>query len=139
MSSPTFAFLTDEWILAARALRDEYADRIPAPPAEVRLNVVVTDSPHHDTPILGHIDTSSGDIIIDSGHLDSVDLTVTVDYQTAKAAFVSRDPQVVMASFLGGKILVEGDVMKLMVLQSAQPSGDAVEMYQRLDAFTTKD
>ena len=45
----------------------------------------------------------------------------------------------VMASFLGGKILVEGDVMKLMVLQSAQPPGDAVEMYQRLDAFTTKD
>ncbi len=44
-----------------------------------------------------------------------------------------------MQSFLSGKILVEGDVMKLMVLQSAQPSADAVEMYERLDALTARD
>ncbi len=139
MSSPTYPFLSDGWITAARALRAEYEGRIPEPPAAVRLNTIVTDSPHHDGPLDGHIDTTRGEIIIDEGHIDSPDLTVTVDYATAKAAFVTRDPQAVMASFLSGKILVEGDVMKLMVLQSTQPDALAVEMFERLDALTARD
>ncbi len=139
MSSPPYAFLTDAWIDAAHALRAEFADRIPPPPAPIRMNVVVTKSPHHDEPIQGHIDTSAGEIIIERGHIDRPDLTITVDYQTATAAFVSRDPQAVMASFLGGKILVEGDVMKLMVLQGQEPTEDVIEMYLRLDALTARD
>lgn len=139
MPNPTYAFLTDEWIAAARALRVEFANRIPAPPTDVRLNVVVTQSPHHEGPIDGHIDTTNGEILIENGHLDAPDLTITIDYETAKSAFVERDPQAVMASFLAGKIMVEGDVMKLMVLQSPAPSDDAIEMYQRLDAFTARD
>ncbi len=139
MSSPTYPFLSDEWVAAAQALRAEYEGRIPEPPAAVRLNTIITKSPHHDGPLNGHIDTTQGQIIIDAGHIDSPDLTVTVDYATAKAAFVARDPQAVMQAFLSGKILVEGDVMKLMVLQSAQPSPEAIEMYQRLDALTSRD
>jgi hypothetical protein len=139
VSKPPYPFLSDDWVAAARALRAEFEGRIPEPPAAVRLNVVVTESPHHEGPLLGHVDTTNGEILIEQGHLPSPDLTITVDYATARAAFVARDPQAVMASFLSGKILVEGDVMKLMVLQGAAPSGDAIEMYRRLDEFTEKD
>ena len=133
-------FLSDAWIENARALRSEFADQIPAPPIAVRMNVVVTDIHHRDDDELaGHIDSSDGDIIIEKGHLDDPELTVTVDYGTAKAAFVARDPQAVMQAFFAGKILVEGDVSRLMALQAEPPTGAAVEMYQRLSAMTSDD
>lgn len=138
MSEETHHFLTDGWIDAARVLRDEYEDRIPASPIEVKVNVVVTDSPHHDGEIHGKIDSSEGEIMIDKGHLDDPELTLTVDYETALAAFVTRDPQAVMQAFLGGKILIEGDASKLMLLQAQPPTDDAVEMYEKLDALTAR-
>lgn len=139
----SYPFLSTEWVEAAKELRDEYTDRIPASPVEARVNVVVTDVPHSDEGTMqGHIDTSSGQTIIEQGHLDDPELTVTVDYATAKAAFVTRDQQEVMQAFLSGKILVDGDATKLLALQSGSPTDvdpALVEMYQRLDAMTAKD
>lgn len=133
-------FLSDTWIENARALRTEFEDQIPDPPLAVKMNVVVTDIGHRDDGQLdGHIDTSGGDVIIDNGHLDEVELTVTVDYATAKAAFVTRDPQAVMQAFFAGKILVDGDVSRLMALQAEQPNDAAIEMYKRLSAMTSDD
>ncbi len=138
MSDETHPFLTDDWIEAARKLRQEFGDRIPPSPVPIRMNVVVTDSPHHEGPIHGHIDTSSGEILIEQGHLDEPELTLTVDYPTAFAAFVTRDVGTVMQAFMGGKILVEGDASKLLQLQAQNPTDDALEMYARLDALTAK-
>lgn len=139
----SYPFLSDDWIEAAKQLRTEYAERIPTSAVQARVNVVVTEIPHGDDGTLeGHIDTSSGQTIIEQGHLDEPELTVTVDYQTAKAAFVTRDQQEVMQAFLGGKILVDGDASKLLALQSTSPADVdpvAVEMYQKLDAMTAKD
>ncbi len=134
-----YPFLSPEWITAARELRSRYADQVPEPPVPARINVVVTEIPHGDTPEMnGHIDTSDGRTIIEDGHLDGPDLTVTVDYETAKAAFVTRDQEALMRAFFGGKILVEGDVSRLMALQSAPTEVDPVlvEMYQELNALT---
>jgi len=115
-------FLSPEWITAARALRAEYADRLPEPLVAARLNVVITGVPHGDTDVMeGHIDTTEGQTIIEYGHLDDPNLTVTVDYDTAKAAFVTRDQEALMQAFFGGKILVEGDVSKLLALQATPP------------------
>ncbi len=132
-------FLSDDWIDAARDLRAEFEDEIPAPPVAVKLNVIVTDIPHRDGNLDGHIDSSNGEIIIEKGHLDDAELTVTVDYDTAKAAFVTRDQQAVMGAFLGGKILVEGDASQLLMLQAQAPTDRAVEMYERLAAQTVTD
>ncbi len=129
-------FLSDDWIDAARELRVEYADRIPEPPVAVRMNVVVTAIPHRDE-LHGHIDSSSGELLIEQGHLDEPELTITVDYETAEAAFVTRDQAVVMQAFFGGKILVEGDASKLLALQGQAVNSDAEEMYAKLAAFTT--
>lgn len=135
----SYTFLTPEWIDAARALRNEYAGRTPPPPIETRINVVVTDVPHADDQTLkGHIDTTSGQAVIEEGHVDKPDLTVTVDYATARAAFVTRDAEALMAAFFAGKILVEGDATVLMALQGAPVDGqeDLAEMYRRLEAIT---
>ena len=139
----SYSFLSDEWIEAARRLRQQYEDQLPEPVLATRINVNVTDVPHLDDGLmLGHIDTSEGQTIIEHGHLDNVELTVTVDYETAKAAFVTRDQRKVMESFLTGKILVEGDASKLLALQSTPPNfGPEVEpllmeMYEKLNALT---
>ena len=141
----SYPFLSAEWVEAARALRDEYADKIPEATIEARVNIVVTDVPHDGdiSTMEGHIDTSSGQTVIEQGHLDDPELTVTVDYATARAAFVTRDQQEVMQAFLGGKILVDGDATKLLALQAGPPPSELdpklEEMYRRLDAVTSKD
>ncbi len=137
-----YPFLSAEWIEAARQLRARHADDLPSPPAEVRLNVVVTDIPHRDGDLQGHIDTTDGQgVIIEEGHLDEVDLTVTLDYGTARSAFIERDQQAVMQAFLGGKILVDGDASGLLALQAAPPEPDerAASIYAEMLAFTADD
>lgn len=105
-----------------------------------RINIVVTAIPHGESEVMeGHIDTTEGQTIIEYDHLDDPDLSVTVDYETAKAAFVTRDQEALMQAFFGGKILVEGDVSKLLALQSTPPGEIeplVIEMYHRLNAFT---
>jgi len=133
-------FLSPEWITAARELRAEYAEQLPEPMVAARINVVITAIPHGESDVMeGRIDTTEGQTIIEYGHLDEPDLTVTVDYDTAKAAFVTRDQEALMQAFFGGKILVEGDVSKLLALQ-ATPPGEidhlVIEMYEKLNAFT---
>lgn len=139
----SYPFLSSEWIEAARELRSEYTEQIPGTTVAAKVNVIITEIPHGDEDTLeGHIDTSSGQTIIEQGHIDDPELTVTVDYPTAKAAFVTRDQQEVMQAFLSGKILVDGDASKLLALQSGAPTDIdpvAVEMFQKLDAMTAKD
>lgn len=135
----SYPFLSREWIEAARALREEFADQTPSSPVEARVNVVVTEIPHgDDDELAGHIDTTSGETIIEYGHLENPELTVTIDYVTARAAFVTRDQQQVMQAFLTGRILVEGDATKLLALQPGPQAVDAtaLEMYRRLEELT---
>ena len=135
-------FLSDSWIEEARGLRARYSDQVPPPPVPVRLNVVVTEIPHRDGDLQGHIDASTtGQIIIEQGHMDNADLTITIDYETAKAMFITRDPQAIMIAFLSGKIFVDGDASQLLALAGAQPDSDsaAVEIYQELRSITADD
>jgi hypothetical protein len=54
------------------------------------------------------MDTTEGDMKMDFGHLESPDLTVTLDYDTAKAILVEGNPQAGMQAFMAGKIKVAG-------------------------------
>ncbi len=130
-------FLSDQWIEEARAIRSEYQGRIPAVPHAVRVNLVVTELPFGDGHLDAHLDTAGGEIDLDKGHLDQPDLTVTVDYATARAILVDGDPQAGMQAFMTGKVRVEGDMTALMVLQAGPPAGDAgQELAERLRDIT---
>ncbi|MCP3993229.1 MAG: SCP2 sterol-binding domain-containing protein [Actinomycetia bacterium] len=135
-------FLSDAWIEAARALRARYRDQMPPPPIPVRLNVVITEIPHRDEELEGHVDSTAGQTIIEHGHLAKPDLTITIDYATAKAAFVTRDQQAVMVAFFSGRIFVDGDASKLLALQATQPDepdSDLEGLYREMRAFTAED
>ena len=83
------------------------------------MNLVVTAVPFSEDDIHAHMDTSSGELVLDVGHLEVQDLKVTVDYDTAKAILVEGNPQAGMQAFMAGKVRVEGDMAKLMALPAA--------------------
>jgi len=131
-----YEFLTEEWMTEAKRLRDE-AGAPASPPAHViRMNQVITGAPFSDEDILAYMDTSDGELKMELGALDSPDLTVTVDYDTAKAIFVEQNPQAGMQAFMAGKIKVQGDMTKLMAMQQTAPDPGAVELAQKIKDMT---
>jgi len=121
-------FLSSEWIASARKIRDDYADRAPEPTEEIRANLVITDAPFTDDDIDGHVDTTGGSIIVDEGHIDDPEITVKTDYATAKTLFVDRDPAGAMEAFMMGKVLVTGDVARVLAFASTPPPTDPDEL-----------
>lgn len=132
----TYDFLSPEWIEAARQVRDEFADRLPAVAVPIRANVTVTDAPFGDEPIDAFIDTSSGTLSLDLGHLDRPELTIRIDYATARRIFVDRDQSAAMDAFFSGRIVVDGDIAKVLALQSQPADAAADELASRIAAIT---
>ncbi|HEY6429097.1 MAG TPA: SCP2 sterol-binding domain-containing protein [Acidimicrobiales bacterium] len=134
----SYPFLSDEWLDAARKIREEYAGKTPPIAHSVKMNLVVTAVPFSDKDIDAYMDTSSGELLLETGHLDAPDLKVTVDYDTAKAILIEGNPQAGMQAFMAGKVRVEGDMAKLMMLQSQPAATDssAAEMAAKLRDIT---
>jgi SCP-2 sterol transfer family protein len=133
---PTYPFLSDEWITEARKIRAE----VPAPPTgdepaanAVRMNQVITDVPFGSGDLDAHLDTSSGTLEMETGHLEHPDVTVTLDYETAKAIFVDGTLEAGMKAFMDGKVRVQGDMAKLIAAlqQLSPPDPAAVDQAQR--------
>jgi len=118
-------FLSDEWMTEAKAIRAKYEGQTGKVAQSIKVNQVITDVPFGDGNINSYIDTSSGDVVMDLGSLEAPDVTVTTDYATAKALFVDQDQAAAMQAFMTGKIKVQGDMMKMMALQTAMPTDDA--------------
>lgn len=121
MSHP---FLSAEWIVAAREIRARHIDQVPAMTAAVGVNLTVREVPFDDDVLLAHMDTSSGTLELELGHLESADAHVTLDYPTARAMLVERDPALVMQAVMSGRVQVEGDMMKVMALQMSMPNDE---------------
>ncbi|MGI8775884.1 MAG: SCP2 sterol-binding domain-containing protein [Acidimicrobiales bacterium] len=136
---PTYPFLSDEWITGARAIREELRGSEQAVTNPVRMNQVITDVPFGEGTIRAHIDTTSGGLDMDLGHLEVADVTVTLDYDTAKAVFVDGTREAGMQAFMAGKVRVQGDLTKLIVALQEQASPltpDAVAIATRIKAIT---
>ncbi|MDP4692235.1 MAG: SCP2 sterol-binding domain-containing protein [Ilumatobacteraceae bacterium] len=122
----TYQFLSTEWVAAARDIRDKYKAQTPPITVVVKINMVITQAPFDETIVKGFIDTSSGDMALELGELSDPEATVTTDYETASKLFVDQDPSAVMQAFMSGKIKIDGDMMKVMGMQTAIPqTGDA--------------
>ena len=133
---PAYPFLSDEWIAEARKIRAEFAadpdHQAPAAPAPVRMNQVITEVPFGGGRLDAHLDTSSGTLEMETGHLEDPDVTVTLDYATAKSIFVDGTMEAGMKAFMDGKVRVQGDMAKLIsaLQQLAPPEPGAVDQAQ---------
>lgn len=135
---PPYPFLSDEWIAEARTIRADHAGGGIAVPAVVKINQLITEVPFGDDDVKAHMDTSSGELVMELGHVDDPDVTLTLDYDTARAIFVDGTAQAAMAAFMQGKVRVEGDLAKLIAtLQQVSPTAfDASEVQRRIKAIT---
>jgi len=126
-----YKFLSDEWIEEARKVRAE-VDSPAAAPAPVKMNLVITDVPFGESSVDAHMDTTSGELVLDTGHVDGPDVTATLDYETAKAMMVDSNPQAAMQAFMAGKIKLQGDMTKAMALQSGPPNPELTKRIQEI-------
>ena len=131
-------FLSEEWLEQAKAIRAEYEGQGGNPPHEMKMNLVITDVPVEvsDVPIDAHMDTTSGDVKMDLGHTEEPHLTVTLEYDTAKAILVEGNPQAGMQAFMAGKIKVQGDMTKLMAMQQGTPDPAAAAVAAKIKDIT---
>ena len=129
-------FLSEEWMDEAKKIREEFAGKGTPPAHAVRMNQIITEVPFGEGTINAYMDTSGGSLDMEIGHLENPDLTVTIDYETAKAIFVEGNPQAGMQAFMAGKIKVQGDMTKLMAMQSGAPDPTAQEVAARIKEIT---
>ena len=131
----SYPFLSHEWVNAARGIRTEYQGRAAPVDHKIQVNLVVTDVPFDAGKLDAHLDSTSGDVEIDVGHLDEPDVTLTFDYATAKAILVDQENP--MQLFMAGKIRVQGDMAKLLtIFQEAEPDPLAIEVSERIREIT---
>src|SRR5205085_12442753 len=120
----------------AKKVREEFAGKGAPAAHAVRMNQIITDVPFGEGTINAYMDTSSGEMEMDLGQLENPDLTVTIDYETAKAIFVEGNPQAGMQAFMAGKVKVQGDMTKLMAMQTATPNPDAQAFAEKVKEMT---
>ena len=116
---------------AARLIYNEHRSEAPPVDVPVRANLVITDMPFGDGPLHAHLDTSSGELELDFGHLDAPDVTLTLEYDTAKAQIVAQDTGAVVQAFMAGRIKIEGDMAKVLTLATGAMGSEQGEAVTR--------
>ncbi|MEA3077204.1 MAG: hypothetical protein QOF60_2112 [Actinomycetota bacterium] len=131
-----YPFLSPEWMDEAKKIREEYRGKGGAAGPSIKMNQVITDVPFGEGTIDAHMDSSSGEMEMDLGHIDDAEVKITVPYSVAKAIFVENNPQAGMQAFMAGQIKVEGDMTKLMSMQGGAPDATATEIAGKIAEIT---
>ncbi len=125
-----FKFLSDEWFDKVLALRDEAGDLGLDPSmADLVLNLTVTSDS-------GDIDMSLNGGNLEKGHVDGAATKMTLPYELTKKMFIDQDQSAAMQAFMAGQIKIEGDMSKLMGMQSMQPSDKQAELQKQIMEIT---
>ncbi len=123
-------FLSDDWLDAVEALRDE-APEPAAAMKDLKLNIVVAGGPDGDREI--HMAAGQ----FERGLVDDAPTKLTVPYDVAKAMFIDGNQQAAMQAFMSGQIKVEGDMAKLMAMQAGgPPTAEQTAFQEKIKAMT---
>jgi hypothetical protein len=127
-------FLSDPWFDEVRRLHDAAGSAAPEG-AEVRMNLMIQSTPFDDDLAM-HLAVAGGRADWGKGHLDDAEVTLTLAYDTARAIFVEGNPQAAIEAFMAGRIIVQGDITKLMVMQPSGPGSPAGDLTKALQEIT---
>lgn len=124
-------FLSDEWFTKVEELRTAAGDlEIPDTLATVVININV-DRDGGD-PIKVHLDGGN----FERGHNDSAEVTLGLGEDLARKIFVEGDNAAGMQAFMAGEIKIDGDMTKLMALQTVQPSDKQKALLKQIKEIT---
>lgn len=123
-------FLSDEWFAKVAELRAEAGDvEIPASLADLAINInVSTDAGEKQLALVGGM--------IEEGHADGAPTTMSLPADLAQKILIEGDQAAGMQGFMSGQIRIEGDMSKLMTLQTAQPSADQAALLKQIQEIT---
>ena len=124
-------FLSNGWFDEAEKIRAEIDPPVPEIVQDLVINLVVKDGPEGDI----EAKLEAGRFL--KGLADEAPTKLTVPYEIAKKMFIDQDPQASMQAFMSGQIQVEGDMTKIMVMQSAgPPTEEAIQVQNRIQEMT---
>ena len=130
----SYPFLSDEWMAEARRIRKEFSGQVSTGEHSVKMNQIITEEPFGEGTVNAHLDTTSGEMELETGHVEDAEVTITLDYETARAVFV--EPQSAIQHFMAGKIKVQGDMTKLLGVVQAPPESVTGEAQRRIAEIT---
>jgi putative sterol carrier protein len=122
-------YLSDEWFAKIEELSEEVNLEIPPQLAEMKINMTVTSDE-------GDCDLCMNGGKIQKGHLDDATTKVTVPMEFAKKIFVDRDQAAGMQAFTSGKLKIEGDMSKMMAVQSIPQTESQKLLQEKMKEIT---
>ncbi len=126
-----YQFLSDEWFTAVEEAAKNFSG--PAPKQnDIMINVTVNATPWGDGRQL-YLGVQEEKPVWGQGETDTADASITLDYDTAKEILIDGNVGAAMGAFMAGRIVVQGDMSKLMSLQSdGAPGGELVQQIRDL-------
>ena len=126
----SYVFLSPEWFTKVDELIAQAGDlKIPPEMKAVEVNVTVT-SPRGDAKIF------MKDGLFTQGHRLGAEAAITLSEALARKIFVDGDAAAGVQAFLAGQIQVEGDLAKVVAMQTVEPSKPQQELTRRVAAIT---
>ena len=111
----SYRFLSDEWFAKVEELTAEVNPEIPPAAADLKLNITVTGDE-------GNVAFSIVGGKMEKGHVEQGSLSISLPMDLARKMFIDRDQSSGMQAFLSGKMKIQGDMNKMMVLQNVKPT-----------------
>ena len=126
----SYAFLSEEWFAQVDALVATAGDlQIPSAMKAVEVNVTVT-APAGDTQLF----MKNG--LFTRGHRPGAATTLTLSAELARKIFIDGDTAAGAQAFFEGAIKVDGDVGKLVAMQTVEPSEPQKRLTRQIAAIT---
>jgi hypothetical protein len=125
-----FEFLSDAWFDKVDELITAAGDlQIPPAMKAVEVNITVT-APGRATQLY------LKDGLFYRGHVPTAPTRLTLDEALARKIFIDADAAAGVQAFLAGEMQAEGDLAKLVAMQTVEPSAAQQQLTQRIAAIT---
>ena len=129
IQTTTFNFLTQSWFDAVARLNQEVGElNLPPNLAELTINVTVKS----ENPTLLHLQAGK----INQHHIQNADATIYIDQDTLNQIIHDNSVDTALEAFMTGKIFIEGDMSKVVALQSDRPSKEQKALYKQIKEMT---
>lgn len=111
-----YDFLSDEWFAKVDELMAAAGDLdIPAPMKAIDVNVTIVRP-------AGEVHLFMKDGLFQRGHHSGAGATLTLGADLARRIFVDADVHAGVQGYLAGEIKIEGDLARVVAMQTVEPS-----------------
>lgn len=126
----SYPFLSVEWFTKVDELIAAAGDlQIPEAMKAVEVNVTVTSAQ-------GETELFMKDGLFTRGHRTGTPTSLTLSEELARKIFVEADTAAGVQAFLTGEMKVEGDLAKLVAMQTVEPSEPQKRLTKQIAAIT---